>query len=385
MPMDSLRNTQEGGFKIELASPDDVLRLQEIIRACWLDTYPNEAAGITREDIAGRDFFTGDNVEALEYREERMRTMIEDSENEHTWVVKNEKNEIVGFCRLHKSTGNEYAKKVDPYAEIDKIFILKDSRGKGLGKKLMQEAEQWTKGLDIRLEVVAYNDDAINFYRKEGFVPLEKDESIFPPDTRGLPSGKKLPKMEMAKYDIQSIRQRAEQEASMSDWGLSKYAEVLDLNIDEMKGKLVLDIGSGTSEKFAKEASKVEIKVVSISPRAKDDTPSGTPLSVTGRVQEMPFRDNFFDYEVALFSVPYYLPLTKAEYTACFKEVIRTLKSGGKAYFSPVFKNKTVGEGFVPKEFIDEVLSQFSNSVSYTLEKLNPTDQEYRLVLTKKA
>lgn len=199
MPMDSLRNTQEGGFKIESASPDDVLRLQEIIRACWLDTYPNEAAGITKEDIAGRDFFTGDNAEALEYREGRMRTMIEDAENEHTWVVKNDKKEIVGFCRLHKSTGKEYDKKVNPYAEIDKIFILKDFRAKGLGENLMREAEQWATGLDIRLEVVAYNQEAIDFYKKDGFVPLEKDETIFPPDTRSLPSGKKLPKMEMLK------------------------------------------------------------------------------------------------------------------------------------------------------------------------------------------
>lgn len=200
MSMDSLTNRQEGGFKIELANPNDTLRLQEIIRACWLDTYPNEAAGITREDIAGRDFFTGDNREALEYREERMRTMVEDFKNEHTWVAKNEKDEIVGFCRLHKATGQEYAKKVDPYAEIDKIFILKDSRAKGLGKKLIQEAEQWATGLDIRLEVVEYNEDAINFYKKEGFVSLGKDESIFPPDNRGLPSGKKLPKLEMVKH-----------------------------------------------------------------------------------------------------------------------------------------------------------------------------------------
>jgi len=197
--MDSLRNNQEGAYKIELARPDDVRRLQEIIRACWLDTYPNETAGITREDIAGRDFYTGDNAEAVEYRKERMRIMIEDSENEHTWIVKSDQNEIVGFCRLHKATGKEYAKKVDPYAEIDKIFILKDSRGKGLGKKLLHEAEQWATGLDIRLEVVDYNGDAIEFYKREGFVPLEKDQSIFPADTRGLPSGKHLPKMEMVK------------------------------------------------------------------------------------------------------------------------------------------------------------------------------------------
>ncbi len=368
MPMDSLRNTQEGGFKIELANPNDMLKLQEIIRTCWLETYPNEAAGITKEDIAARDWFNAERIERLQ------KAMAEDFENEHTWVVRNNKNEVVGFCRMHKATGQEYKKKVGPYAEIDKIFILPEFQKKGLGPKLMKEALEWTKDLDTRLEVVSYNTSAIEFYEKMGFKETEK---IFDPHTTGLPSGKALPTIEMIRKSIQTIRQNAEQESSMSDWGLNKYAEVLGINPEEMKDKLVLDIGSGSTERFGKDAAEVGIKVVSMTPNAKEG-------AVTGRVQEMPFDENVFDYEVALYSVPFYLPLTKEEYTVCFKEVIRTLKPGGRAYLSPVFKNKAMGEGFVPREFIDQVLSQFSDSISYTLERVNSTDQEYRLILAKK-
>ena len=185
---------------------------------------------------------------------------------------------------------------------------------------------------------------------------------------------------------LPNTRQKAEQDAFMSDWGLSKYTEVLNLNLTEMRDRLVLDIGSGATGKFTEEAFKVGIKVVSMSPQLKDVTPSqdGQRMSITGRVQEMPFGDNTFDYEVALFSVPYYIPLTKEEYTLSLKEIIRTLKPGGTAYLSPVFKNKTMGEGFVSREFIDDVLNQFPDSILYTLEKLNSTDEEYRLVLTKK-
>lgn len=197
MSLDSFRNTQEGGFKIELASPANIQRLQEIIRACWLDTYPNAEHGITAEDIAGKNFFDGDDGEAREYREGRKREMIEDPENEHTWVAKNEKKEIVGFLRMHKADGTEYMRKVKPYAEIDKIFILKDFRARGLGQKLMDEAEAWAGNLDIRAEVVAYNEDAIRFYERNGFV--KEDEKLFPPDTRRFPSGKELPKMDMVK------------------------------------------------------------------------------------------------------------------------------------------------------------------------------------------
>ncbi|HTE48876.1 MAG TPA: methyltransferase domain-containing protein [Candidatus Paceibacterota bacterium] len=195
------------------------------------------------------------------------------------------------------------------------------------------------------------------------------------------------------KENLQSIyatRQEAERGAHISDWGLARYQEVLGIDVAEMKGKLVLDIGSGKSEKFSKEAAKIGIKVVSMSPHLKNKDAALTDeflqdwqkSSVAGKAQEMPFIDDTFDYEVALYSVPYYLPFNQEEYKIFFKEVIRTLKPGGSAYFAPIFKNKTIENDFVPRKFISEVLKQFSD-ITYKIEKLNDADKEYRLVLKR--
>ena len=198
---------------------------------------------------------------------------------------------------------------------------------------------------------------------------------------------------ENQKESFQSIyekRRKAEQ-VHVSNWGLKDYQGELGIDVKEMEGKLVLDIGSGKNEKFSKEAAPIGIKVVSMSPHLKLKDAALTEeflkdwqkRSLAGRAQEMPFKDSTFDYEVALFSVPYYLPYDQEEYKVFFKEVIRTLKPGGSAYLSPIFKNKTVGEGFVPLEFISSVLSQFPE-ITYKIEKKNDVDRECRLVLTKK-
>lgn len=195
---------------------------------------------------------------------------------------------------------------------------------------------------------------------------------------------------------VTEIRQERAQEAYVSDWGIDKYRKVLGDDFMEMRGKLGLDIGSGRSEKFSKEGAKIGLKIISMAPYLKDGMPrledgeidptflqDWQKLSVGGIAQEIPFTDNTFDYEVGLFSVPYYLPLASEEYEVFFKEVLRTLKPGGNAYLAPVFKNKEKGEGFVSAEFISEVLGRFSDSMTYKIEPLNAGDQECRLILYK--
>ena len=115
---------------------------------------------------------------------------------------------------------------------------------------------------------------------------------------------------------IDEERRKAERGAHISDSGLLDYQEELGIDVNEMKGKLVLDIGSGRSEKFSKQAAEKGIKVVSMSPRFKNVKLALTDeflkdwqkRSVAGRAQQLPFIPGTFDYEVALFSVPYYLP-----------------------------------------------------------------------------
>jgi SAM-dependent methyltransferase len=181
---------------------------------------------------------------------------------------------------------------------------------------------------------------------------------------------------------------------------LKQYAKLLGVNFDLLEGKSVLDIGSGLTEEFSKDAAKKGIKVVSMRPVfneegkgiGKEFFEDWQRRSVIARGQEMPYEDNSFDCEVALFSVPFYLPRdpdninepSKVEYEDFFSEVVRTLKPGGKAYISPIFKNyiASLEVRTVSRKFIENILKKFSDSISYQIDDEVDT-KESRLVITK--
>ncbi len=54
--------------------------------------------------------------------------------------------------------------------------VLPKYRGRGIGKSLVQHAKQYAKSLGTtKIYVSAYwgNESAINFYKKEGFEPID--------------------------------------------------------------------------------------------------------------------------------------------------------------------------------------------------------------------
>ena len=56
--------------------------------------------------------------------------------------------------------------------KITEFIVSKSARGKGVGKKLLQKAEGYLKLLGcsaILLDVFAYNEGAIEFYKKHGY------------------------------------------------------------------------------------------------------------------------------------------------------------------------------------------------------------------------
>jgi ribosomal protein S18 acetylase RimI-like enzyme len=180
--MDSLRNTQEGIFNIEDAKPEDVETLRTIVRDAWLELYPNETYEIKAKDISAIDWY---NPKGLA---RRRKEIVENQDTIHTWVIKNEKGEVVGFCK---------ASKLDTMGEIDAMYVLQELKGRGLGKKLMQQAFEWLgPKLDIKLKVVSYNTNAIEFYRKNGFKETGNNVSY---EGTKLPNGKEIPRIEMVR------------------------------------------------------------------------------------------------------------------------------------------------------------------------------------------
>lgn len=56
--------------------------------------------------------------------------------------------------------------------EVTELVVAKETRGKGVGRKLMQVVEEYFKSIGceyISIEVFAYNKNAIKFYESEGY------------------------------------------------------------------------------------------------------------------------------------------------------------------------------------------------------------------------
>ncbi len=167
-------------FKIEDAKPEDVEAMRTIVKNSWLTLYPNETYGITIEDLSAIEWYDPVRLN------ERKREIIENRDDTHTFVLKNQDNEIVGF-----SMGLKFR----DFGEIEAMYVLPELEGLGLGRKLIEKVFEWLgSDLDIILKVVAYNTHAIGFYEKMGF---EKTENKVVYTGTQLPSGTEIPRIEM--------------------------------------------------------------------------------------------------------------------------------------------------------------------------------------------
>ncbi|HSW48050.1 MAG TPA: GNAT family N-acetyltransferase [Candidatus Saccharimonadales bacterium] len=159
---------------------DDVYAIREVQKQTWFATYPNEEYGITLEDLQAR--FTKETEEQIENRRK-----IYSDPSVHIWAAKDGE-KIVGFC---------IAKKEGDSNRIGAIYLLPDYHGQGIGKQLISKALNWLGNeKDIYVHVASYNNNAIKFYEKNGFVRTGKDAFE---KSAILPSGKYIPQIEMLK------------------------------------------------------------------------------------------------------------------------------------------------------------------------------------------
>ena len=128
-----------------------------------------------------------------------------------------------------------------------------------------------------------------------------------------------------------------------------RYEEDLGVPISkEVLGETVLDLGAGYSTDFSRYAAKKGIKVHSLSESFSDEryrkllkehvgkkSKKKFPF-VAGLAQELPFKSNSFDSVLSLWAIPAYLETSKEEYEAAFKEIVRVLRPGRRAYLGPV-------------------------------------------------
>jgi GNAT superfamily N-acetyltransferase len=140
------------------ADPLDAEGITTVYYKTWLATYPNKEIGITREDIeeSYKDSFT------------------------------EESDRVVGVARMIRNENNN---------QLQTIYVLPEFQGKGIGKMLWAEAKSFCDpAKDIIVQVATYNQNAIEFYKKLGFVDTGKRWSD---DKWKMKSGATIPEMEL--------------------------------------------------------------------------------------------------------------------------------------------------------------------------------------------
>lgn len=175
--------------KVEIldATVNDVEGINNVIYKSWLVTYPNEEFGITKEDIV-RSFkysFTPEKIE--KQKNEILSTTIDGGKaGKRKLLIAKINNLIIGVCAMIENE-NDY--------QLRTIYVLPEYTGKGVGKKMWNVMIGFfDKNKDITVQVVTYNLDTIEFYKKLGFVDTGKRWSDSKWGIEGSPS---LPEMEL--------------------------------------------------------------------------------------------------------------------------------------------------------------------------------------------
>lgn len=148
-----------------------------ILKTTWLTTYPNKEHGITMEDILSKDFDSEKKISAW-------RDTIKNSGKKSKYIcVAKHNNKVVGFCLASKN------KKIN---ELGVLYILPEYQRMGIGRKLTDRAVDWLgRKKKIFLKVASYNQNAIAFYEKYGFVKTGVTSK------NRLINGKVMPETEM--------------------------------------------------------------------------------------------------------------------------------------------------------------------------------------------
>lgn len=145
-------------MKIKKCSLDDILDLQKIYRQTFFETFSEQNSEENMRIFLDKA-----------YSEEKLKSEIEDKESETFLAVENQKN--LGVLKIN--TGNaETESGLENSLEIQRIYILKESKGLGIGTVFMNLAEKKARELGVSfiwLGVWEKNFPAQKFYTDKGF------------------------------------------------------------------------------------------------------------------------------------------------------------------------------------------------------------------------
>jgi len=147
---------------------EDIKPMIEMHAQSWLDTYPNDAAGVSRDWVKSQTerWLTPDNLANYEKR------VVNDMTNPDRLrlVAKTKDGRIVGDASPYRD---------EKVQRVGGLYVDKKYHGTGLAQKLMNEVIRWSdQSRPLELEVATYNERAKAFYRKYGFEEIDGSKHL---------------------------------------------------------------------------------------------------------------------------------------------------------------------------------------------------------------
>ncbi len=154
---------------IETPSLDDVEGYRRVQARGWLDAYPNEDAGVPLEWVE-QETSSWLTPEALKSSRERVQSILDDPQRRFLYVAKVE----------GKPVGMVHTTAVDGNQRLEAVYVDKEFHGTGLAQELFDTAmAHLSPDLPVTLEVIAYNERAQRFYKKNGFEIVPGSEHFY--------------------------------------------------------------------------------------------------------------------------------------------------------------------------------------------------------------
>ncbi len=171
-------------FAIAPPTMEDAEAIGPMHLQSWIETYQNPELGIDEAWIREKIGFVNSPM-GTDFRKNVFKKITAGDDSLLYRVAKDEAGEVVGFVMASKPT-----EPGEPH-QLDALYTLARVQGQGLGSTLMKQALDWLGEEPIELEVVAYNQHAIDFYKRYGFELLPDSEYEYKAPMRAVKMVKK--------------------------------------------------------------------------------------------------------------------------------------------------------------------------------------------------
>ena len=154
---------------IEFATPTDMPGIWQLYETVWIQTYPNEAAGISVEAIV--KYLAWERLGMTQRWQSAIEQPGDISNNQRAVFVARNSNKLVGIISPKVNDDGTH--------RLTSLYVAPEARGNGVGSKLIERVLEWHEDNDTYLFVVPYLEDAQRLYEKYGFGFVEAPLMFF--------------------------------------------------------------------------------------------------------------------------------------------------------------------------------------------------------------